>query len=101
MAVSANYLELGRWIAEVERSYCHRWAAAVSQQEKPSREHASRALASHSARGASTEVCCSTSTLVMHMRLPRKLLPIFPIGFSRDSASAPEATRKHLHAKVG
>jgi hypothetical protein len=43
----ANYLELTRWIVEIEHGYCSRWASAVSQQERPSREHASRALGSH------------------------------------------------------
>jgi hypothetical protein len=43
----ARYLELRQWIETIESSYLSRWAAAVSEQDLPSRERTSRALAAH------------------------------------------------------
>ena len=43
----AAYFELSHWVATIEGSYLSRWAAAVAEEQRPSREQAARALASH------------------------------------------------------
>jgi hypothetical protein len=43
----ANHRELRQWINAIEPSYLSRWAAAVSDDDRPSREGSARALAAH------------------------------------------------------
>ena len=42
-----GYFELGHWAKTIESSYLSRWAAAVADEQRPSREQTARALASH------------------------------------------------------
>ena len=42
-----RYFELSHWAQTIETSYLSRWAVAVAQEQRPSREQTTRALASH------------------------------------------------------